>query len=232
MTIAKTLDPNGAMVGVNGNAPLTAQAVEDILDAVLAGVTTDNDTITGVGTAADPLVAVIAGAMVTPAAIGGLVINWAPAGASASKPVRITTSSAVDLTGLDHTVFGARARLVNAGPHAVTVYHVNGTSAVGNKLSTPSTANEILQVGQVYDFEYDTVTGVYRLCNLNNTFLNLLVPSGLQVTAAICNVATALAHTGAAAGFYGTSPIAKQTGVGVSAGAIHAALVALGLIAA
>lgn len=33
-------------------------------------------------------------------------------------------------------------------------------------------------------------------------------------------------------GFYGTAPIAKQTGVAVSAAGIHAALVALGLIAA
>lgn len=41
-----------------------------------------------------------------------------------------------------------------------------------------------------------------------------------------------LFHNGASLGFYGTSPIAKQTGVAVSAGGIHAALVALGLIAA
>lgn len=33
-------------------------------------------------------------------------------------------------------------------------------------------------------------------------------------------------------GFYGTAPIAKQTGVAVTAGGVHAALVALGLIAA
>ena len=33
-------------------------------------------------------------------------------------------------------------------------------------------------------------------------------------------------------GFYGTTPIAKQTGVAVSAAGVHAALVALGLIAA
>lgn len=31
-------------------------------------------------------------------------------------------------------------------------------------------------------------------------------------------------------GFYGTTPIAKQTGVAVSIAAVHAALVALGLI--
>lgn len=39
-------------------------------------------------------------------------------------------------------------------------------------------------------------------------------------------------HDGSTLGFYGTTPIAKQTGVAVSAAGIHAALVALGLIAA
>ena len=53
--------------------------------------------------------------------------------------------------------------------------------------------------------------------------------------------ATTLAVTGSASigdattdtvGFYGTTPIAKQTGVAVTIAAVHAALVALGLIAA
>ena len=41
-----------------------------------------------------------------------------------------------------------------------------------------------------------------------------------------------LDHDGTNVGFYGTAPIAKQTGVLVTAGAVHAALVNLGLIAA
>lgn len=41
-----------------------------------------------------------------------------------------------------------------------------------------------------------------------------------------------LSHTGTNLGFYGTTPIAQQTGVAVSAAAIHAALVNLGLITA
>lgn len=41
-----------------------------------------------------------------------------------------------------------------------------------------------------------------------------------------------LDHDGAGVGFYGTAPVAKQTGVAVSAAGIHAALVNLGLIAA
>lgn len=41
-----------------------------------------------------------------------------------------------------------------------------------------------------------------------------------------------LNHDGTNVGFYGTAPIAKQTGVAVDAAGIHAALVALGLISA
>ena len=40
------------------------------------------------------------------------------------------------------------------------------------------------------------------------------------------------ASTSETLGFYGATGVAKQTGVAVSAAAIHAALVALGLIAA
>jgi hypothetical protein len=41
-----------------------------------------------------------------------------------------------------------------------------------------------------------------------------------------------LNHDGSGAGFYGTTPVAQQTGVAVTAAAIHAALVNLGLITA
>jgi len=51
-------------------------------------------------------------------------------------------------------------------------------------------------------------------------------------TSGAVNIGGALNHDGATVGFYGTAPIAKQTGVAVTAGGIHAALVALGLIAA
>jgi hypothetical protein len=42
----------------------------------------------------------------------------------------------------------------------------------------------------------------------------------------------ALNHDGSSVGFYGTTPVAKQTGVAVSSAGIHAALVNLGLIGA
>ena len=51
------------------------------------------------------------------------------------------------------------------------------------------------------------------------------------ITAA-SNGDTIVALSGKKLGFYGTAAIAKQTGVAVDAAGIHAALVALGLIAA
>jgi hypothetical protein len=49
---------------------------------------------------------------------------------------------------------------------------------------------------------------------------------------AVITVDGAIDHDGATVGFYGTTPVAKQTGVAVSAAGIHAALVNLGLIGA
>lgn len=53
-----------------------------------------------------------------------------------------------------------------------------------------------------------------------------------KLWAGTVEIDTNLDHDGAGVGFYGTAPVAKQTGVAVTAEAIHAALVALGLIAA
>jgi hypothetical protein len=55
--------------------------------------------------------------------------------------------------------------------------------------------------------------------------------TGLALLGAI-EIDGALNHDGSTVGFYGTSPIAKQTGVAVDATSIHAALVNLGLISA
>lgn len=66
---------------------------------------------------------------------------------------------------------------------------------------------------------------------------NVTLAAGLTVTNTLTASSTltmggALDHNGTTVGFYGTAPITKQTGVAVTAAAIHAALVALGLIAA
>jgi hypothetical protein len=56
--------------------------------------------------------------------------------------------------------------------------------------------------------------------------------TGAVTLAGPVTAAAAFAHTGSTFGIYGTAPIAKQTGVAVTAAAIHAACVALGFFSA
>lgn len=71
--------------------------------------------------------------------------------------------------------------------------------------------------------------------------VNAAANSGIRIASGSPGIVTvygeldidgALNHDGTTVGFYGTAPIAKQTGVAVDAAGIHAALVALGLIGA
>lgn len=64
-----------------------------------------------------------------------------------------------------------------------------------------------------------------------NAKMHLTLVPGATVAAALTLIGSSLRVDGDV-GFYGTTPIAKQTGVAVDAAAIHAALVNLGLIAA
>ena len=87
-----------------------------------------------------------------------------------------------------------------------------------------------------------TAAGAQTNTALKGTANGTAANTGLHVTAAggTTNVAIDADNGGDVSlcgatdklGFYGTAPIAKQTGVAVSAAAIHAALVALGLISA
>jgi hypothetical protein len=56
--------------------------------------------------------------------------------------------------------------------------------------------------------------------------------AGNQILVETGTAAVRLGASGGSIGFYGTTPVALQTGVAVSAAGIHAALVALGLITA
>ena len=56
--------------------------------------------------------------------------------------------------------------------------------------------------------------------------------AGTAILAVTGTAAIRLGSTGGSVAFYGTTPVAKQPGVAVTAQGLHDALVALGLIAA
>lgn len=77
-------------------------------------------------------------------------------------------------------------------------------------------------------------TGVQVAYNLGRATSPLILydAAGNQILVETGTLAVRLGATGASIGFYGTTPIAKQTGVAVTAQGIHDACVALGLFAA
>lgn len=85
----------------------------------------------------------------------------------------------------------------------------------------------------------DASTGVYRpspsqvaLAAGGNQILTVSAGAAAIASGRTFTMGGPLDHDGTTAGFYGTTPVAKQTGVAVTPEAIHAALVSLGLIAA
>jgi hypothetical protein len=115
-------------------------------------------------------------------------------------------------------VVGQTIRVLSA--HAVTVTHGATTIVLRGGIDFVMAAGDTLTltmfVAGVWQEIGRKVAGV-------ETLANVLVSTDLEIDGD-------LNHDGTEVGFYGTAPIAQQTGVAVTAGGIHAALVNLGLI--
>lgn len=99
---------------------------------------------------------------------------------------------------------------------------------MGIELETPSVGKSIVARGGEIVFNDYGNTEADFIVRGDTVFELFQVDTSLDRV----NVKGDLAHSGTNIGFYGTSPVAKQTGVAVTAAGIHAALVNLGLIAA
>jgi hypothetical protein len=117
----------------------------------------------------------------------------------------------VDAQGNVVTQLGTQFLLSGSGSALQTIHLKNGDSGA----TTPS--------------KYLRLSSSGSLEVINNAFDAVILSVG---DSGSLNVTGALDHDGASVGFYGTAPIAKQTGVAVSTAGIHAALVNLGLISA
>ena len=126
------------------------------------------------------------------------------------------------------------------------------TASIGvGEITSPATAIEVkhatprLRVSTttptVADYYVDDTGMVLRNQTASKTWRFLDSTGAIQFSVSDAGLAYikgeieidgALNHDGSTVGFYGTTPIAKQTGVAVDAAGIHAALVALGLFSA
>tara|TARA_R110002110_G_scaffold252688_1_gene468536 strand:+ start:124 stop:432 length:309 start_codon:yes stop_codon:yes gene_type:complete len=101
--------------------------------------------------------------------------------------------------------------------------------SIDRKLVTAAAFKVALQSGQLHIQDKDSKTGnthvIPTLGAASNTFTGSASVDGITIGGA-------LNHDGSTVGFYGATPAAKETGVAVSAAAIHAVLVTYGLISA
>lgn len=172
---------NNVVMKSNGTNAVASQITDDGSTITMGGATVFSSTV---NTTADTLtIGRWGGTTIAPASIGGLTNNWNPTGASGASTVRITTSSAVDLTGISSSSFGGRVRLINIGSHAVDIYHDNANSTAGNRFYTPDGRTWHLLAGASADFEYDSTSSRYRLVGFGgNYYPYLAVATNFEAT--------------------------------------------------
>lgn len=248
--------------GGTGDLVVASLEVNGVLDASGGAasqvLSTDTDLSAGLYTGAASATSGYAGlfANVTPNTGPYIDVNVAGGARSigllgqAGNAVSITIGQA---TGVD--IVAIKGATTITGPAAGTALAVTSPATGGGVAAIVATKNPAAATGDSSAYEgyangtldataaarYNTgfylEAGATRSAGANdvtNTGL-MVVAAGGQVNVALdagLGGDVKLCSAGAKLGFHGTAPIVKQTGVAVTAEAIHAALVALGLIAA
>lgn len=139
-----------------------------------------------------------------------------------------------------HTVTGLLA-LTAAGTNGINVTNTaTGQTGSHHGFDAAMGGSYDTTAGGLSPIAVEAVISATRSAGANNLTNTALYGSatggqvnyGLWVDDGTTRLDGDLDHDGAGVGFYGTAPVAQQTGVAVTAAAIHAALVNLGLITA
>lgn len=183
-----------------------------------------------------PAQGLIATGVTTPLLLG---VGTAAAPALALGYVGTGIYSAIANTSIDLAIAGAQ--VVQIGAASIALLHNSGAIYLGASSDTALTrdAANVLALkngttAQTFRV-YGTTTGAkYLSLSHNGTdgLVDTAATSGQLTLGGTNATGVRVGASGKNLGFYATTPIALQTGVAVTAGGIHAALVALGLITA
>lgn len=88
--------------------------------------------------------------VVIPASLTVNTNNYAPAGGSAASIIQISSTGAINVTGLSisQSIAGHRITLYNGGGFTITLTHVDGASSVANQFVSDTGANFALPSGK------------------------------------------------------------------------------------
>lgn len=159
-------NPNGNLAGTSGTGSGPTQIPADMVwdrtngrlyvcsttgvaaDAVWTQVTANLDS------------SILFSAAITPTALAANTNNWAPTGFSTAYQVRVSSSSAVNLTGLAGGAAGREILLSNVGSYVITLSGNSGSSSAGNLFLMGDVA---LGPGLSLTIYYDGTSAGWRL---------------------------------------------------------------------
>lgn len=97
--------------------------------------------------------------VISPAALAANTNDWAPTGLSAATVIKLSASSAINLTGISGGADGRVLVLQNTGSNAITLTGADTNSASANRFATAS----VLQPGTVLALIYDGTASLWRI---------------------------------------------------------------------
>ena len=101
-------------------------------------------------------------AVISPGSIGSNQNDWSPTSWSTADLVRITSSVAIDITGVDASATKTVKYLVNVGSFPVTIKHQDAGSSAANRFLNFTGADIILNQNESLTIFVDSVTGRVR----------------------------------------------------------------------
>jgi hypothetical protein len=157
---ANAASATGGLVDVQNEGVSIGAGPFTILDFAGDGVAA---TDAGGGTA---LITISNGAILTPAAIGGVVNNYAPATLANATLLRQDLTAASTITGVTTGIDGRRLTIININAtqaNQLTIGHENLGSAAANRFTLPSALDWIIPIGGSATFVYDGTSARWRM---------------------------------------------------------------------
>jgi hypothetical protein len=100
--------------------------------------------------------------VISPAALVASANDWGPTGWATASRVRLSATSAINITGMLATTDGDIKIIENIGAtYAITITHDDTASAAGNRVTAPS--NFILDAGQACILVYGATSARWRI---------------------------------------------------------------------